>query len=644
MSRPSVGIRLDVLGKREVIDALRDTGREGARMADKIERAGPPASKGLLAVDTAAGELKGKLSGLADQSGGLGRTLGSLGRAGTVAAIGLGAIVAGAAGLYTAARRATTEVAEMADQADRLGISAESLQRWQYATRQFGVDGEATADLLGEIADRAVQAAEGGGEATEAFAALGVSTLRADGSLKSMEELLPDIADGFRDMTDPMARVNAASSLFGDEGRKLIPLLAGGAEGLAEMGDEAQRAGLILSNEMVSAAQQANREFERQSDIISIQMRNAFVRLGPAISDLIPFVAAFVTKVAEAIAEVLKLLGLMDRSEVEVAQRRFDAAERRSDRNIDLARVADQDGFAGAMARMGGRDFDYYMQRSDEAGVEMVEALIELQDAQKREAERAAAQAEAERLARIRAGGGRDGGGAAGRADPTDPAVAAMDQIWERVSDVIEAEAERIEVTRKANEALADLVDQGVTDMSRAVAEAAFGLKDFKDVLRDTLLDIATDLPALLTGGTVRTGAGGLVQDLLGGVGKGVVSDSGGTIGDWVSSLMGFASGGGFEVTDSTSQMRIPARGGDDRLVAFRAQMGERVSVSRRGQSAGGAVVNQTIVIEGDATDATIERLRAAMRDEIATATPGIIGQSVSATGSEMRLNPDFAK
>jgi len=649
MSRPSVGIRLDVLGKREVVDALRDAGREGQRMADRIEKSGPPASKSLRTLDAAAGELRGGLSGLAAESGGVGRALGSLGKFGAVAAVGLGAITVGAVGLYGVARRATSEVAAMADQADRLGVSSESLQKWQYATAQFNVDGETTAGLMGEIANKAVEAAQGGGEAAEVFDRLGVSVLRADGSMKSMDELLPDIADGFQSMDDPMARVNAASALFGDEGRKLIPLLSQGADGLKDMGDEAERAGLILSDDMVSAAQAANREFERQADIIQTRLRNAFVELGPTIGELIPIVAGFVNAVIEGIMRVLDLFGIVDRRRVEDLQPRVDSLEQR--RSEILGNLSQQD----LLILRGDVPAETYTRNGDPTALENLrENTAELSAV---ESEIGELRAEISRLLNPESPsdtpppryvppsqGDGSGGGGADAVDPNAAAVAAMDRIWARVEESIEVEKERMEVTKKANEALRDLTDKGIQETAKSLAEATLGMRDFTDVFQNILLDLATDLPALLTGGTVSTGAGGIAQSILGGVGSGIVNDSGGTIGDWVAGLMGFSDGGGFEVTERSSQMRIPARGGDDRLVAFRAQLGERVNVSRRGQSGGGDTINQNIIVEGDATDATIERMRSVMREEIAMQRPGIVQQSVAASGREIRKNPDYGR
>lgn len=663
MSRPSVGIRLDVLGKREVIAALRDTGREGQRMADKIEKASPPASKGLLAIDEAAKQARGGLDGLAKRSGGLGSVLGKLGRTGNVAAIGIGAIAAAGVGVYATVRRVTGEVAAIGDEADRLGITAEAMQRIRAATLTVNVEAETAADLMGELSGRAYEAAEGAGSAAEAFTRLGVEVRRPDGSIKSLNELLPDLADGFQRLEDPMARVSLAGELFSDQGRELIPLLVQGGDAFRALGDQAAATGRIIGEDSVRGAQAANIEFERQADLINTALRKAFVDLGPAITELIPYVSAFISKVSEGIMRVLDLFGVIDRRRLQDLQPQVAALELRR------AEILEQRSQMDSLISNGVVPSETYMRNGDATALENLQentaelAAVENQlGSLRNEIRRLQDPTDVPGRAGIPPDNGGDdndtdydndtggGGGGSPRApgpsvDPNAAIVTTMDRIWANVEEAIELERDRMDATRDANEALRDLVDDGVGDLSRGAAEAAFGLRDFNDVLKDVLLDIARDLPALLTGGAVTTGAGGIVQDLLGGVGQGIVRDGGGTIGDWIAGLLpGFADGGSFDVSDRSSPMRIPARGGDDRLVAFRAQVGERVSVSRRGQSAGGGTINQTIVIEGDATDATIERMRAAMREEIAMARPGIVQQSVVATGAELQMNPDFAR
>ena len=65
-------IRLDVKGEAAVRKALQSLGKNGQKALRLIEKGGPKASKGLIAVDRASRGLQGSLQGVAARAGPLG--------------------------------------------------------------------------------------------------------------------------------------------------------------------------------------------------------------------------------------------------------------------------------------------------------------------------------------------------------------------------------------------------------------------------------------------------------------------------------------------------------------------------------------------------------------------------------------------
>jgi hypothetical protein len=210
----------------------------------------------------------------------------------------------------------------------------------------------------------------------------------------------------------------------------------------------------------------------------------------------------------------------------------------------------------------------------------------------------------------------------------------------------IRADAERQrEAARAATEAerlaasLRDLRVKGVEDAITGLAEFAAGMRDGKDLLQQFAIDLARDLPAILTGGTASSGVGALASAVIGPTAK--------AGSEWLSkaltSLIGFSSGGSFDVGSDTT-LGLPAQGGDDRLVAFRARMGERVTVTPPGAAPAGPSFAVSIFVDGDATERTVERLRGVVREELVRAEPRLTARAVQASGREMTLNPDFGR
>lgn len=140
------------------------------------------------------------------------------------------------------------------DTSDQLGLSTESLQAWQYAAQLASADAE---DFVGGLRKLNLALAGGkGGDGTGVafFKRLKIETRDAQGNIKSLDDLLPEIADAFTGFTSKTEAAAAAAQIFGKSGAKLAPLLMRGAEGVAELRREFADLGGGLSPEAIQAA------------------------------------------------------------------------------------------------------------------------------------------------------------------------------------------------------------------------------------------------------------------------------------------------------------------------------------------------------------------------------------------------------
>lgn len=137
--------------------------------------------------------------------------------------------------------------------ADATGLSVEEYQRAAYAFERYGVAAEKIPEVLGKLATKATDAANGSKDAAAVFKQLG-TTSAAYLKLKP-EQQLAALADGFQKITDPSERAALASKLLGDEMAKtLVPLLVQGSAGMDTLEDKAQSLGLVLSQDDVEAS------------------------------------------------------------------------------------------------------------------------------------------------------------------------------------------------------------------------------------------------------------------------------------------------------------------------------------------------------------------------------------------------------
>lgn len=172
------------------------------------------------------------------------------------AAVGAG-LVAAAAGVGYLTKSALDANDKLAKLAQSANISVESLGGIGYAASLAGSDLEGVAQSFGRLNIKIAEAARGEKEASEAFNALGISVKNAAGQTRNADEVFKDIAAAFASYADGPEKAALGNALFGKSYQALLPLLAGGADGLQENIDYYNRFGKV-STETAKASEYFN--------------------------------------------------------------------------------------------------------------------------------------------------------------------------------------------------------------------------------------------------------------------------------------------------------------------------------------------------------------------------------------------------
>ncbi|NBT51794.1 MAG: hypothetical protein EBV86_10940 [Marivivens sp.] len=114
----------------------------------------------------------------------------------------------------------------------RTGVAADKLQAYVNAGKLADVSQSEIENGLRKLAQTQAEAADGVATYSEAYAKLGLSVKKADGSLKPSDQLLGEIANKFKDLPNGPEKAAVAMDIFGRSGSKLITLLNGGTEAL----------------------------------------------------------------------------------------------------------------------------------------------------------------------------------------------------------------------------------------------------------------------------------------------------------------------------------------------------------------------------------------------------------------------------
>ena len=149
------------------------------------------------------------------------------------------------------------------EMAARIGVSTEFISEMGYAAKMATGDSGFLEAALNRLQVAAAKAEQGAKGPSAAFRSLGIDVRDAEGKVKSLEQLLPEVADKFKAMPDGPREAALAVALFSREGRKMLPVLNEGAEGIAKLRQEAVALGLSVSTDMAAAAGVFNDNMDR---------------------------------------------------------------------------------------------------------------------------------------------------------------------------------------------------------------------------------------------------------------------------------------------------------------------------------------------------------------------------------------------
>lgn len=130
---------------------------------------------------------------------------------------------------------------------EELGVSTETMSTFGYMATLLGLGTESMAMGLTRLERNMSEAANGTGRAASAFLALGINVHDSNGNLKSMDEMMPQIADAFARLKDGPEKDAIAIDLMGRAGARLIPFLNQGSAGMERYKEAAEASGLVLN-------------------------------------------------------------------------------------------------------------------------------------------------------------------------------------------------------------------------------------------------------------------------------------------------------------------------------------------------------------------------------------------------------------
>lgn len=209
-------------------------------------------------------------------------------------------------GMVASSKTSATLGAKIDDLSQRFGVSAETIQEWQYVAVQCGVDSEVFTKALVKMRSAMADLSTGtANNASKALQSLGISP----DQYRTQEEMFDGIVDALSRVQDKTLQTAYANEIFGDKiATEMLPYINTGAEAIKKFKDEFA-AMPSLSEEQVSALAELDDTYYRLSE----SMKYATAQLGVALAPLMERVVVFIEDtVVPAIQKLADWFGRLD--------------------------------------------------------------------------------------------------------------------------------------------------------------------------------------------------------------------------------------------------------------------------------------------------------------------------------------------
>jgi hypothetical protein len=231
--------------------------------------------------------FKSNLMSTAGSATGLGGALGALGPIGVGVSVGLVAL----AGALRQAKEAMDFADEIGDTATKLHVTTDQLQEYRFALRAAGGEGKDADAALGAFNVTLGKAQEGIPKAAKAFKALGLDPNQfrdGESALKAVAAKIEAIKN------DPQK--DAIIDQLGLAG--MAPLIEQGSAAMEGLKRRAHETGNVMDAELIQRGGELKDQMDELSQKVDVQLKSAFISLGPVLLDLMKLAGDFAGTIA----------------------------------------------------------------------------------------------------------------------------------------------------------------------------------------------------------------------------------------------------------------------------------------------------------------------------------------------------------
>ncbi|MDE1905025.1 MAG: hypothetical protein KGH75_01060 [Rhodospirillales bacterium] len=255
------------------------------------------------------GHLGASIAGVAAKLTDLLPMLGGVGAAGSFA------------GIFEMVHATAEATGQLSAAAEQAGLTVKQLQELNYTAKVLDVPVQNVSMSMFRLNERIGQAASGQNkQAMALFAHLGISLRDANGHIKSAGQLLPVLAEAFKNTHDPAMRARMAMVLMGRGGMELLPVLDKGSAGLKRLAAAADRNVYVPNRAGLAGLDEFKTAWINITAAVDSFQTEIGTKLAPVLTPLVRRFADWVNAnrdwmasgIVDGVKEVARLVGQID--------------------------------------------------------------------------------------------------------------------------------------------------------------------------------------------------------------------------------------------------------------------------------------------------------------------------------------------
>lgn len=201
------------------------------------------------------------------------------------------------------------------DMSNKIGISRQGFQEWDYLLQQNGGNIESLQMGFKTLTNQVAKANTGNKESAKIFKTLGISIKDANGKLKSQEEIFNELVPALQRMPEGVQKAKIANDLLGRSGSELMPLFNATTEQLAKQREEYKKLGLAISDDVIDSGNLLGDNIAKWQSIFKSFGASIGGEVLPIINELsdtfiaeLPKIKATVTPIIKGLVNTFKFL------------------------------------------------------------------------------------------------------------------------------------------------------------------------------------------------------------------------------------------------------------------------------------------------------------------------------------------------